>query len=363
MSTYFTSESVCIGHPDKICDIISDSILDEALRQNPMTHNAVECTIKDNTIFIYGETDTPVNYRKIARKVVKEIGHEDKFDVILRVSEQSPEINSAVSSKEDLGAGDQGIIFGYACDETKEYMPLSISLAHEIARKLDSRNGKGIFLPDGKTQVTTKYDDQGRLECISTFLVSKQHKAEASTNMIYSEVMASIKEAYHSLELTTPISLDAMHINPSGSFTIGGPKGDSGTTGRKIVVDTYGGHGRVGGGCFSSKDPTKVDRSAAYYARYVAKSIVAAGFASKCEVQVSYGIGLAKPISVHIDCFRTNKIPMEHIYALVDRECDFRPQSIIETLDLRKPIYAKTACYGAFGNPEYPWEKNLISFE
>lgn len=357
MSTYFTSESVCIGHPDKVCDVISDSILDEALKVNPMAHNAVECTIKDETIFIYGETDTPVDYVTIARDTVKKIGYEDDFDVILRVSTQSPEINSAVN-REDLGAGDQGIIFGYACDETKELMPLSITLAHRIAKDLDYLNNRGIFLPDGKTQVTTEYDDQGRLLGVKTILVSKQHTL-VQKSTVEDLIKVCIQDSCDSLDIH---SVDEYILNPSGSFNIGGPRGDSGTTGRKIVVDTYGGHGRVGGGCFSSKDPTKVDRSAAYYARYVAKSIVASGFAKKCELQVSYGIGLAEPLSVHINCFGTNFIPMSHIYALVSRECDFRPQSIIDTLDLRKPIYARTACYGAFGNPEYPWEKNLINF-
>lgn len=357
MSTYFTSESVCIGHPDKVCDIISDSILDEALSINPMAHNAVECTVKDNTVFIYGETDTPVDFISIARDTIRKIGYEDEYEVIMRVSTQSKEINSAVN-REDLGAGDQGIIFGYACDETKELMPLSITLAHSIAKALDYHNNKGIFLPDGKTQVTTEYDERNRLVGVKTILVSKQHTL-VQKNLIEDLIDQCIDSSCNVFDI---LPWYDKIINPSGSFNIGGPKGDSGTTGRKIVVDTYGGHGRVGGGCFSSKDPTKVDRSAAYYARYVAKSIVAAGFAKKCELQVSYGIGIAKPISIHINCFGTNNIPMDHIYSMVDRECDFRPQSIIDTLDLRKPIYAKTACYGAFGNPDYPWEKNLINF-
>lgn len=362
MLTYFTSESVCKGHPDKVCDIIADSILDAALIKNPRCHNAVEATIKDNIVFIYGETDTPVDYESIARDVIKEIGYEDEFEVILRVSEQSSEINEAVekntvneSGIESIGAGDQGIIFGYACNETKNFMPLSISLAHEIAYFLDN-TGSSKLLPDGKTQVTVAYRD-GKLSHIDTILVSKQHVADVTHPEIVGIVTGAIMDAIVSLDVSKYFTKDTrLIINPSGSFTIGGPKGDSGTTGRKIVVDTYGGHGRVGGGCFSSKDPTKVDRSAAYYARYVAKNIVACGLAERCEVQVAYGIGISQPISLYIDCFNTNFISMDNIYKWVDELFNFEPANIINELDLRRPIYKSTACYGHFGNPAYPWE-------
>lgn len=356
MLTYFTSESVCKGHPDKVCDIIADSILDAAIAKNPFCHNAVEVTIKDNTVFIYGETDTPVDYETIAKVTIAEIGYSDDFEIILRVSEQSPEINNAVEKEESIGAGDQGIIFGYACNETKHLMPLSISLAHELAKSLDSINHPDI-LPDGKTQVTVAYKD-GVIDYIDTILVSKQHSKSISREELESLVRACINDSLFNLGVVKYYnSKTKVIINPSGSFTIGGPKGDSGTTGRKIVVDTYGGHGRVGGGCFSSKDPTKVDRSAAYYARYVAKNIVANGLAKKCEIQVSYGIGIANPISLYIDCFNTNEVPMDSIYKWVDELFNFEPSNIIKELDLRKPIYKDTACYGHFGDPGYPWEK------
>ena len=356
MLTYFTSESVCKGHPDKVCDIIADSILDAAIAKNTFCHNAVEVTIKDNTVFIYGETDTPVDYASIAKETIKEIGYYDDFEVITRVSEQSSEINHAVEKEDSIGAGDQGIIFGYACSETDQFMPLSISLAHEIAKNLDNIKDNRI-LPDGKTQVTVAYRD-GKLDHIDTILVSKQHSSDITYPEISSLVTKAIMDSIISLGVEEYFTQGtSLIINPSGSFTIGGPKGDSGTTGRKIVVDTYGGHGRVGGGCFSSKDPTKVDRSAAYYARYVAKNIVANGLASKCEVQVSYGIGLAKPISIYIDCFNTNVVDIDNIYTWVEKLFNFEPANIIKELDLRRPIYKDTACYGHFGNPEYPWEK------
>lgn len=370
MLTYFTSESVCKGHPDKVCDIIADSILDEAIKKNSNCHNAVEVTIKDNTVLIYGETDTPVDYERIAKETIAEIGYGDDFEVILRVSEQSPEINNAVNESlevrdtEDeianydvIGAGDQGIVFGYACNETREFMPLSISLAHEIAKELDSIDSPDI-LPDGKTQVTVMYEN-GELVAIDTILVSKQHSPDITRDNLEEIIKEAIMRAIYKLgveEYFDP-ALTTLIINPSGSFTIGGPKGDSGTTGRKIVVDTYGGHGRVGGGCFSSKDPTKVDRSAAYYARYVAKNIIASGQADKCEVQVSYGIGIASPLSIYVDCDNTNKVPMESIYDYIFNNFDFRPANIIQELSLKNPIYKNTASYGHFGNPEYPWEK------
>lgn len=356
MKTYFTSESVCKGHPDKVCDLISDAILDEALKKNPYCHNAVETTVKDNIVFIYGETDTPVDYASIAKYVIKEIGYDYVPQIIVQVSNQSPQINSAVNKDDEVGAGDQGIIFGYACKETEQFMPLSIMLAHDIAKRLDNIDYPGL-LPDGKTQVTVSYED-GKLNKIETVLVSKQHTESTSKDILEAIILSAISDSISEMGFVDYIDEDTKYIiNPSGMFTIGGPEGDSGTTGRKIVVDTYGGHGRVGGGCFSSKDPTKVDRSAAYYARYVAKNIVAAGYADKCEVQVSYGIGITKPLSVFVECFGTNTVPMDYIVYYVNRNFNFSPSNIIKELDLRKPIYKDTACYGHFGNEDYPWEK------
>lgn len=356
MLTYFTSESVCKGHPDKVCDMISDSILDAAISKNPFCHNAVEATIKDTTVLIYGETDTPVDYESIAKNTIRSIGYEDEFEVILRVSEQSSEIDNAVGTTGNIGAGDQGIIFGYACNETNQLMPLSITLAHQIAKNLDMIDSPDL-LPDGKTQVTVAYED-GVLHHIETILVSKQHTASIDKDALYGYIAGAILRAIVDLDVEDYYKEDTnIIINPSGSFIVGGPKGDSGTTGRKIVVDTYGGHGRVGGGCFSSKDPTKVDRSAAYYARYVAKNVVAHGLADKCEIQVSYGIGLSEPISIYADCFGTNKKDMYTVYDYIQQNYDFSPANIIKELNLRSPIYSRTACYGHFGNPEYPWEK------
>ena len=356
----FTSESVTSGHPDKICDIIADSILDEALKQDPLARMAVECTIKDDLILIYGEASLngEINYEQVALKTIKEIGYTEKYNVLTKVSKQSSEINNAVYKKEnELGAGDQGIMFGYATNETPELMPLSISLAHKLAERLEKfRNEKpesGIK-PDGKTQVTIEYDDDDNVINIDTILISTQHR-EGMTNkeiydVVYNNIIAKVIP-------TDELKDTKIIINPSGSFVTGGSFGDSGTTGRKIVVDTYGGHGRIGGGCFSSKDPTKVDRSAAYYSRYVAKSIVANKLANKCEIQVSYGIGSVKPISIHINCFGTNKIPMSEIYDIVNKNFDFSPYNIIKELDLRRPIYKKTAAYGHFGREEFSWEK------
>lgn len=357
--TYFTSESVCKGHPDKVCDIISDTILDAALEINPFCHNAVEATVKDDLILIYGETDTPVDYEGIAKRVIKDIGYEEDYNVIVKVSEQSPEINIAVG--EDEGAGDQGIIFGYACSETKEFMPLSIMLAHHIARQLDSIEDERI-LPDGKTQVTVEYLN-GILNSVSTILVSKQHTTDLSKSKLESLVKEAIDKAVRFLGVEEYITENTeIIINPSGSFVIGGPRGDSGTTGRKIVVDTYGGYGRVGGGCFSSKDPSKVDRSAAYYARYVAKNIVACNFAKECEIQVSYGIGMKDPISLYIDCKNTNKVSMEEVYRYVNRNFNFCLSNIIKELSLRSVSYATTASYGHFGWSSYPWEQMKEGF-
>jgi S-adenosylmethionine synthetase len=356
----FTSESVTSGHPDKICDLIADSILDEALKNDPLAKMAVECTIKDDLILIYGEAtiNGEINYEKIALDTIKEIGYNEKYNVVVKVSQQSCEIcNSVYKNDNELGAGDQGIMFGYATDETPELMPKSILLAHKLANQLEKyrkENPEKGLMPDGKTQVTIEYDENDNLIGINTILISTQHK-EGMTNkeiydVVYDKVILKVipKEE---LENTKII------INPSGSFVMGGSFGDSGTTGRKIVVDTYGGHGRIGGGCFSSKDPTKVDRSAAYYSRYVAKNIVVNNLARKCEIQVSYGIGSVKPISINVNCFGTNKIPMNEIHKIINENFDFSLANIIKELDLRRPIYKKTACYGHFGRNEFSWEK------
>ncbi len=356
----FTSESVTSGHPDKICDLIADSILDEALRQDPFAKMAVECTIKDDLILVYGEAtiNGEMNYEEVALKTIREIGYTEKYNVVVKVSEQSLEIKNAVyKSEQELGAGDQGIMFGYATNETPEFMPLSISLAHKLAERLEKfRNEipESGIKPDGKTQVTIEYDENDNVINIDTILISTQHKPGMTNDEIYNVVYDNV--------ITKVISKEKLEntkiiINPSGSFVTGGSFGDSGTTGRKIVVDTYGGHGRIGGGCFSSKDPTKVDRSAAYYCRYVAKNIVANNLAKKCEIQVSYGIGSVKPISINVNCFNTNKVPMNEIHEIINKNFDFSPANIIKELDLRRPIYKKTACYGHFGRKDFSWEK------
>lgn len=351
---FFTSEAVCCGHPDKICDKISDYILDSALRIDKNSKMAVEATIKGNTIFIYGEANTKakLDYVGIAKNVVKDIGYDDDFEVIVRVSEQSNEINEAVGDV-NLKAGDQGIMFGYACDDTDELMPMPISLANKLVYELDRLKRDNDFLnPDGKSQVTVEYVD-GKVKRVSTIVMAVCHKENISEDKLREFVISNV------IEKVIPRSLmdndTEILINTSGSFIIGGPETDSGTTGRKIVSDSYGGMARVGGGCFSSKDPTKVDRSGAYYARYVAKNIVAHNMAGRCEIQVSYAIGRSKAISIYIDCYGTNKVSMDRIYKYVDDNFDFSVSNIIEELDLRKPIYYDLACYGHFGR----WDLNL----
>ena len=352
-----TSESVNIGHPDKTCDYIADSFLDEALRQDKYAQMAVECAIKNNKLFIYGEATTTakIDYEGIARKALKDIGYECDFDIIKEVGEQSVDINRAVI-KDDLCAGDQGIVYGYATNETKEYMPLPIILAHKIMRKYEEfRRRNKNYCPDAKCQVSVEYKG-GKPVGIDTILISVSHKDTLSQENIESDtknnVLLPVLQEYKKYYKGTKFI-----VNPSGKFTIWGSFGDSGCVGRKIVVDTYGGIGRVGGGCFSSKNATKVDRSGAYYARYVAKNIVARGLAGKCELQVSYGIGLSKPISLHIDTFGTEKVSLEKIYDFVASNFDFSPANMINELNLLRPIYADTACYGHFGREEFPWEK------
>ena len=353
----FTSESVTSGHPDKICDAIADSFLDEALRQDKNSKMAVEVTIKDDLIFVYGECNTKANidYEKIAKDYLKEIGYEENYEVLIKVGEQSSEINHAVVKEDEIGAGDQGIMFGYACKDTLEYMPAPIQYANKLAKRLEEVQKKTDYLrPDGKTQVSVEYVD-GEVARIDTIVISTQHTLDASykeiVNLLLKEVILKV------IPLNLLDENTKFLINPSGSFVVGGSFGDSGTTGRKIICDTYGGMGRIGGGCFSSKDPSKVDRSAAYYCRYVAKSIVANDLADKCEIQVSYAIGKEEPISIFIETFGTEKVSKDEIYDVINNNFSFKVKDMIQELELKNPIYKKTATYGHFGREEFPWEK------
>lgn len=373
MTNYlFTSESVTSGHPDKVCDFISDSILDAALKEDENSRVACETSISKDTIFIFGEISTKanLNYEKIAKDTLKKIGYTTKgsgFDVdnckvIIGIQEQSSDIAQGVNSSYDnsktLGAGDQGIMFGYACDETEELMPLPISLAHKLAKRLEETRNKNILdylMPDGKTQVTVEYKNDIPKR-IDTIVVSTQHKDTVSIEKLR-------KDVYENIILpTVPNTMlddkTKIFINPTGRFVIGGPESDSGLTGRKIIVDTYGGYARHGGGAFSGKDPTKVDRSAAYIARYVAKNIVKAKLAKKCEIQLSYAIGVSKPVSIYINTFNTNTIPEEKILNIINTLFDFTPEEIIKTLNLRMPIYSDLSHYGNIGR-----EDLNVSFE
>ena len=353
---FFTSESVTSGHPDKVCDLIADSILDEALRQDPESHMAVEATIKDDLILIYGEAGTRavIDYEKIALDVMKQIGYNEEYHVILKVNKQSPEINSAVDN-EELSAGDQGIMFGYASDETEELMPYAIAYAHKLAAKLEEVRRKTPCLqPDGKTQVTVEYEN-GELKRIDTVLVSTQHTADVTQEQVREIVMNQVILPVIDSKLTDENT--KYLINPSGSFVVGGSWGDSGTTGRKIVVDSYGGYAPIGGGCFSSKDPTKVDRSAAYYARYVCRNIVANKLAHKCQIELSYAIGKPRPLSVYVQSFSTSEYTDDELLEIVMKNFDFSVSNIINELDLRRPIYTQTTNYGHFGKKELPWEQ------
>ena len=353
-----TSESVNCGHPDKTCDIIADAFLDEALKQDPNSQMAVECAIKNDKLFIYGEATTKANidYDNIAKEVLKDIGYKNEFTIIKELSEQSPDINQAVV-KEKLCANDQGMVYGYATDETAEFMPLPIIIAHKLMKQYDNfRRENDKYFADAKSQVSIVYDDKTP-KSVATIIMSVSHDAiltkEEIRDTIAIEVIAPVISKYANL-LADDTQLI---VNPSGKFTIWGSFGDSGCVGRKIVVDTYGGVGRVGGGCFSSKNATKVDRSAAYYARYVAKNIVAHGLAKECEIQVGYAIGLESPVSICIDCFGTNNVELKEIAKYVDENFDFRPHNIIKELGLLEPIFKQTACYGHFGRPEFPWEQ------
>ena len=366
-----TSESVTEGHPDKVCDQISDAILDNLIAQDPDSHVAVECMVTTGSVHVAGEVTTKgfVDVQRVVRQTLKEIGYTDPrygmdcedAGVWVAIHGQSQDINQGVTEgmgdEKEQGAGDQGMMYGYACNETEELMPLPIMLAHKLTRRLAVVRKTGIIRgigPDGKSQVSVEYVD-GKPKRVSAVVISNQHLEEVDIEFLRSE----IKE-----KVISPICKDyidedtKIYINPTGRFVTGGPEGDAGLTGRKIIVDTYGGIGRHGGGAFSGKDPSKVDRSAAYAARYVAKNIVGAGLADKCEIQLSYAIGIAKPTSINIDCFGTNKIPEEKIAKLVYDNFDLTPRGIIEGLNLKRPIFRKTASYGHFGREDgdFSWE-------
>lgn len=354
----FTSESITEGHPDKICDAIADTILDAAISVDPNSKMAVEATIKDDFVLVYGEANTTaeLDYAQIAKDVIRKIGYEEEYTVCVKVNKQSNEINQAVVHQDGkIGAGDQGIMFGYASDESDEYMPAPIYYAHKLARQLSAvRRNNPLLKPDGKTQVSVEYVDD-KVKRIDTIVVSTQHSADITQEEIQMLIMEEVIRPAIDEKLVDENT--KYLINPSGSFILGGSFGDSGTTGRKIVCDTYGGMGRIGGGCFSSKDPTKVDRSAAYYCRYVAKNIVAHKLARKCEVQVAYAIGKSEPVSLMVETFGTSAKSEEEILAIINANFNFEVGNILNELDLRKPIYAKTSCYGHFGDPQFSWEK------
>lgn len=363
---YFSSESVTDGHPDKVCDQIADAILDEALRQNDHAKMAVEATIKDNTVVIYGEQSSdPVlnlDYARIAQGVLSDIGYKEHFNVIILVGDQSKDIFDKVVIGNEVAAGDQGIMFGYATNETPNYMPLAIDTAHKLSKRLSEfKKEDDRIKPDGKTQVTVLYENDRPIK-ITKVVVSTQHDEKLGLEELQELIRREVIDKVIDPKWIDPQDFETI-INPGGKFIIGGPYGDSGTTGRKIVVDTYGGMGRIGGGCFSSKDPSKVDRSAAYYCRYVAKNIVAHGLADRCEVQVSYAIGLTKPLSIYIDTFGTEKQPIEAIERFVAQHFDFTVSNIISELQLLRPIYRKTSNFGHFGREEaeFVWEtiKNI----
>lgn len=352
---FFTSESVTSGHPDKVCDLIADSILDEALRQDPQAHMAVEATIKDDLILIYGEVGTTarIDYAAIAKEVMRKIGYDEDYHVLIKVTAQSAEINHAVTHQE-LAAGDQGIMFGYADDETENLMPFAIDCAHALAKKLEEVRRRTPFLrPDGKTQVTAEYEN-GKLKRVDTIVLSTQHTADITQNQLHDFIMENVIRPTVDPDLLDEAT--KYFINPSGSFIVGGSWGDSGTTGRKIVVDSYGGYAPIGGGCFSSKDPTKVDRSAAYYARYVCRNIVANHLAHKCQLELSYAIGRSRPASICVKTFHTGVCDEEKLLHILLQNFDFSVANMIEELQLCRPIYASTVNYGHFGRPGLPWE-------
>lgn len=380
MKRLFTSESVTEGHPDKICDQISDAVLDSILAQDPMARVACETAVTTGMVLVMGEISTNcyVDIPKIVRETVKEIGYDrakygfdcETCSVLTSIDEQSGDIamgvDEALESRagekgevEAIGAGDQGMMFGFATNETEEFMPLPIAMAHRLSRRLSEvrKDGTLSYLrPDGKTQVTVEYDDN-KVVRIDAIVISTQHSEEVSQEQIRNDLMEYVIKAVVPAELLDDKT--KYYINPTGRFVVGGPQGDSGLTGRKIIVDTYGGYGRHGGGAFSGKDPTKVDRSAAYAARWVAKNLVAAGIADKLEIQLAYAIGVAKPVSIEVETFGTGKKSEEEIVAIVENVFDLRPGAIIRDLELRRPIYKQTAAYGHFGRIDLnlPWEQ------
>ena len=367
---FFTSESITEGHPDKVCDQISDCVLDALLEQDPMSRCACEVTAEPGAVHIMGEitTTAEVDYEECAREVIRRIGYTkeeygftDNCEITCSLHKQSPDIamgvNNAMDDEKELGAGDQGMMFGYACNETPSYMPLAIHLANQLTWWLTKLRKEGLMpylRPDGKSQVTVEYEN-GKPKRIDSIVISAQHNPDIAINQLRADLIQKLIQVEMPEEMLD--SNTKIYINPTGRFVLGGPAADTGLTGRKIIADTYGGYARHGGGAFSGKDPTKVDRSAAYMARFIAKHIVAAGLADKCEIQLSYAIGVAQPVSIMVDTFGTNKVPEEVIRSWVMLHIDLRPGAIIETLNLRRPIYEKAAAYGHFGREEFPWER------
>ncbi len=376
MKKFFTSESVTEGHPDKVCDNISDGILDAILSVDPTARAAIECSAAFDMLLIMGEVTTTakVDYEAKAREIIKNIGYDfgsfayDKCKIIVAIHAQSPDIamgvNASLECKDNvcdiesqLGAGDQGMMFGYACRETEELMPLTLSLSHKLAKRLTDVRKEGILSylrPDGKTQVTVEYED-GKAKRVDTVVVSTQHDGDVTQEQLKKDIKKEVIDA-----IIPACLMDEgtkIYINPTGRFEIGGPEGDSGLTGRKIIVDTYGGRCAHGGGAFSGKDPTKVDRSAAYYSRYIAKNLVKAGLADEVEIQVAYAIGVANPVSIFVNSYGTGKLSDEKLAEIVKTEFDLRPYAIIRDLGLRAPIFSKTAAYGHFGRDGFAWEK------